>query len=115
MVTARTWLMGVLVWVIVSAGAAPSGAQSIPDSRLQAIYAMSAEDMAATGAFTRGAYERLLGYIYGIQNTQIRNLVVDMVLNPQFTLLGKKATQSYLASPAAAGKGHHSYPGGLPV
>jgi len=111
----RVAVVAVLAAVVVVGAVAPSGAQPIPDGRLQAIYAMSAEEMAATGAFTRGAYERLLGYIYGIQNSQIRNLVVDMVLNPQSTLLGQQAPQSYLASPAATGKGHHSYPGGLPV
>ena len=104
-----------LVSALLISGVAPSQAQSISEARLESIYQMSAEEMAATGAFTRGAYERLLGYVYGIQNKQIRDLVVDMVLNPTATVVGKKATQSYLASPAAAGKGHHSYPGGLPI
>ncbi|MBI3453254.1 MAG: hypothetical protein HY057_10625 [Rhodospirillales bacterium] len=76
---------------------------------------MSAEDMATTGMFTRSAYDRLLGYLNGMRNKAYRDLVLDMVLAPRSQLLDKKATQSFLASPAAGGKGHHSYPGGLPV
>jgi len=37
------------------------------------------------------------------------------VLRPEAKAFNAKATQSFLASPAAGGKGHHYYPGGLPV
>lgn len=93
----------------------PATAQTVSPERLQAIYRMSAEEMASTGMFTRSAYERLLGYLYGMKNTAYRDLVLDMVLNPESKVYGQKANQSFLASPAAAGRGHHSYPGGLPV
>jgi hypothetical protein len=87
----------------------------VPEARLKAIYAMSPEDMAATGAWTRSAYDRLLAHINGIKDKATRDLVLDMVLRPEAKVFKARATQSYLASPAAGGKGHHYYPGGLPV
>ena len=87
----------------------------VPEARLKAILAMTPQEMAETGAWTRSAYERMLGYVYGIQDKQTRELVLDMVLRPESKAFNAKATQSFLASPAAGGKGHHYYPGGLPV
>jgi hypothetical protein len=110
-----TNLFGAAALAVVSLFAMPAAAQGVPDARLKAIIAMSAEDMAATGAWTRSAYERMLGYIYGIQDKATRELVLDMVLRPETKMFKAKATQSFLASPAAGGKGHHYYPGGLPV
>ena len=52
---------------------------------------------------------------YGMKNTAYRDLILDMVLNPESKVYGQEATQSFRASPAATGRGHHSYPGGLPV
>jgi hypothetical protein len=103
---------------IVAIGVVWAGAglaQAVPEARLKAILAMSAQEMAETGAWTRSAYEKMLGHIYGIQDKAIRDLVLDMVLRPESKVFKAKATQSYLASPAAGGKGHHYYPGGLPV
>ena len=50
--------------------------------RLQAIFAMSAEEMAATSAFTRRAYEAQIAQIYRIQNKQICDVVLELVRNP---------------------------------
>ncbi|HEY6676535.1 MAG TPA: hypothetical protein VIZ87_07085 [Terrimicrobium sp.] len=76
---------------------------------------MSAEDMAATSAFTKRAYEAQLAHIYRIQNKQIRDIVLEFVLNPKATAFGQSATQSWLASPGSGWKSHHAYPGGLSV
>ena len=94
---------------------APAFAQAVPEARLKAIYAMSPDEMASTGAWTRGAYDRMLGYINAIKDRSTRELVLDMVLRPESRVFKAKATQSFLASPAAGGRGHHYYPGGLPV
>ena len=76
-----------------------AGAQTAPPAplqqRLQAIFDMSAEDMAATSAFTKRAYEAQLAHIYRIQNKQIRDIVLEFVLNPKATAFGQAATQSW--------------------
>src|SRR5258708_36159329 len=54
----------------VSAGAQPAPPASL-QQRLQAIFDMSAEDMAATSAFTKRAYEAQLAHIYRNQTTHI--------------------------------------------
>jgi len=108
-------LVATLTAAFLILACSPLTAQTISQDRLNAIYQMSAEDMSATGMFTRSAYERLLGYIYGMKNATYRDLVLDMMLNPESRVYGQKATQSFRASPAATGRGHHSYPGGLPV
>jgi hypothetical protein len=94
---------------------AAAQAQAVPEARLKAIYAMSPEEMASTGAWTRSAYDRLLTQLRAIKDTATRELVLDMVLKPESRVFKAKATQSFLASPAAGGRGHHYYPGGLPV
>ena len=94
---------------------APAFAQAVPEARLKAIYAMSPEEMASTGAWTRSAYDRMLGYINAIKDRSTRELVLEMVLRPESKVFKARATQSFLASPAAGGRGHHYYPGGLPV
>lgn len=114
-VLTRALVLAVSVLAVSVLAVPVATAQSISPERLNAIYGMSAEDMAATGMFTRSAWERLLGHLYGMKNTVYRDLVLEMVLNPESKVYGQKATQSFRASPAAAGKGHHSYPGGLPV
>jgi hypothetical protein len=91
-----------------------SAAQAQTDrQRLQAIFAMSAEEMAATSAFTRRAYEAQIAQIYRIQNKQIREIVLELVRNPTATAFGQKSSQSWLASPGSGWKSHHAYPGGL--
>ena len=107
--------LGLLLPLLLLAASPDASAQAVPEARLKAIYAMSPEDMAATGAWTRSAYDRLLAHINGIKDKATRDLVLDMVLRPEAKVFKAKATQSYLASPAAGGKGHHYYPGGLPV
>ena len=107
--------LGLLLPLLLLAASPDASAQPVPEARLKAIYAMSPEDMAATGAWTRSAYDRLLAHINGIKDKATRDLVLDMVLRPEAKVFKAKATQSYLASPAAGGKGHHYYPGGLPV
>ncbi len=108
-------LLAACGFLLAAFTAATAGAQAVTEARLKAILAMSAQEMAETGAWTRSAYERMLGYIYGIQDKATRDLVLDMVLKPESKVYKAKATQSFLASPAAGGKGHHYYPGGLPV
>ncbi len=113
----RTRLSSALFAIsLLFAGASTwSYAQAVSEARLKAIYAMSPEEMAATGAWTKAAYDRMLGYINGIKDKATRELVLDMVLRPESRAFKAKATQSFLASPAAGGRGHHYYPGGLPV
>jgi hypothetical protein len=106
--------------VIALAISLPSiSAQSQPQNqlqeRLQAIFQMSAEEMAATSAFTRRGYESQLAYAYRIQNKQIRDIVLDFMLKPAATAFGQPATQSWLASPGSGWKSHHAYPGGLSI
>ena len=105
----------ILVALICACASASATAQAIPEARLKAIYAMSPQEMAETGAWTKSAYDRMLAYINGIKNPAMRDLVLDMVLRPESKMYKAKATQSFLASPAAGGRGHHYYPGGLPV
>ena len=86
--------------VIALAISLPSiSAQSQPQNqlqeRLQAIFQMSAEEMAATSAFTRRGYESQLAYAYRIQNKQIRDIVLDFMLKPAATAFGQPATQSW--------------------
>src|SRR6266480_2970628 len=99
---------------LVSAGAQIAPPASL-QQRLQAIFDMSAEDMAATSAFTKRAYEAQLAHIYRIQNKQIRDIVLEFVLNPKATAFEQAATQSWLASPGSGWRSHHAYPGGLSV
>ena len=105
--------------IALGASLVSAGAQTAPPAslqqRLQAIFDMSAEDMAATSAFTKRAYEAQLAHIYRIQNKQIRDIVLEFVLNPKATAFGQPATQSWLASPGSGWKSHHAYPGGLSV
>ena len=112
---ARAGLSLLLLPLLLLAASSAATAQAVPEARLKAIYAMSPEDMAATGAWTRSAYDRLLAHINGIKDKATRDLVLDMVLRPESKVFKARATQSFLASPAAGGKGHHYYPGGLPV
>jgi hypothetical protein len=111
----RVLLASVLTLMVILGVSPRASAQVVSDSRLKAIYAMSPEEMAATGAWTKAAYDRLLVQINGIKDKATRDLVLDMVLRPESKVFKAKATQSFLASPAAGGKGHHYYPGGLPV
>jgi hypothetical protein len=111
----RVLLASVLALLVILGVSPRASAQAVPESRLKAIYAMSPEEMAVTGAWTKSAYDRLLAQINGIKDKATRDLVLDMVLRPEAKVFKAKATQSFLASPAAGGKGHHYYPGGLPV
>lgn len=107
--------LGALCVLPVLMLAVPGHAQSVPQARLKAIIEMTPEQMASTGAWTKSAYDRLLVHINSIKEQKLRELVLEMVLRPESKVFNAKATQSYLASPAAGGKGHHYYPGGLPV
>src|SRR6476659_8701109 len=62
--------------LVATATAQTSG---VPEARLKAIYAMTPQQMAETGQWTKQAYDRMLGYINNIQDKDIRELVVDMV------------------------------------
>lgn len=108
-------LLGALCVLCVMVLATPGHAQTIPDARLKSIFAMTPEQMASTGKWTKSAYDRMLAHINGMKDAKLRELVLDMVLRPESKVFNAKATQSFLASPAAGGKGHHYYPGGLPV
>jgi hypothetical protein len=114
------WLVRPLcVAIALGSLLASASAQTEPSpslqKRLQAIFDMSAEDMAATSALTKRAYEAQLAHIYRIQNKQIRDIVLEFVLNPKATAFGQAATQSWSASPGSGWKSHHAYPGGLSV
>jgi hypothetical protein len=113
------WVLSSLLAIGLCASPIAAQAQSAPATPirqpLQAIFEMSAEDMATTSAFTRRAYEAQLANVYRIQNKQIRDIVLDFVLKPNATAFGQAATQSWAASPGSGWKSHHSYPGGLAV
>ncbi|MGE0736188.1 MAG: hypothetical protein AB7G15_05835 [Alphaproteobacteria bacterium] len=110
----RTMIAAAMALPIALAGFSAS-AEKIPDARIKAILAMSPQQMAETGAWTKTAYDKMLGHIRAMKNQQTRDLLLDMVLKPESKAFKAKATQSFLASPAAGGRGHHFYPGGLPV
>ncbi len=91
-------------------------AADVSEKRLKEIVAMSPEQMAATSAWTRSSYDRLLGYIHSIKDAKIRTLVLDMVTNPRSTVFNQAADKNaFRFSPAAGGPGHHFYPGGIAV
>ena len=60
--------------------------QDITPARLEQINAMSPEKMARTGAWTRANYDRMMTYIYSIEDRGIRSLVLDFVNNPRSTV-----------------------------
>ena len=94
----------------------PATAGEVPQARLEAIYAMSPEQMARTGAWVRTNYDRMMAYVLSIEDPGIRNLVLDLVNHPRSTVFNEQAQEnSYRLSPAAGGPGHHHYPGGLAV
>src|SRR6266436_3387377 len=101
--------------IVLSVVLMPAAQAQTVQGRLQAIFAMSAEEMAATSAFTRRAYEAQIAQIYRIQNKQIRDVVLELVRNPAATAFGQKSSQPWLASPGSGWKSHHAYPGGLAV
>lgn len=91
-------------------------AADISKSRIDHILAMTPTDMARTGAWTRAAYDRLMGYINSIQDKELRTLVLDMYSNPESTVFkGKADADALRTAPATGGPGHHHYPGGLAV
>src|SRR5262249_39797538 len=94
---------------------AQASPQTPLQQRLQAIFAMSAQEMAATSVFTRRAYEAQVERIQRIQSQQIRDIVSDLVFKPKATAFSQPAPQSWMASPGSGWKSHHSYPGGLAV
>jgi hypothetical protein len=112
---AKGLLLSATLSLAFLASTAQAEAQAPPQPRLQAIFEMSAEDMAATSAFTRRAYEAQIASIYRIQSKQIRDIVLDFVRNPRATAFQQPSKQSWLASPGSGWKSHHSYPGGLAV
>ena len=93
-------VFGIALSVVLLSAAQAQTAQQ----RLQAIFAMSAEEMAATSTFTRRAYEAQIAQIYRIQNKRIRDIVLELVRNPAATAFGQKSSQSWLACQGAAGK-----------
>ena len=100
--------------LVTTFGLATAG--EVPQARLEAIYAMSPEQMARTGSWVRSNYDRMMAYILSIEDPNIRNLVLDLVNDPRSTVFDEKAQEnSYRFSPAAGGPGHHHYPGGLAV
>ena len=105
-------VLAAFAFLVVSTSAL---AQAVPEARLKAIYAMTPQQMAESGLWTKTAYDKLLARINAIKDKATRELVLDFVLRPESTVFKAKATQSFLASPAAGGRGHHYYPGGLPV
>lgn len=112
----RRYLFLALTLAVSTLAVMPAKAQSVSKARLDAIYAMSPEDMAMTGAWTRSNYERLLSHLYAIKDNKIRELVLDMVLKPETKIFKAKAAKNaFRVAPAAGGPGHHHYPGGLAV
>jgi len=110
----RTLLMVTLL--LFGSFAAASMAAEVPKTRIDQILAMSPTEMAKSGAWTSAAYDRLMGYIYSIQDQELRNFVLDMYTNPKSTVFNGEASPNALrTAPATGGPGHHHYPGGLAV
>src|SRR6516165_578 len=84
-------LFAIALAISLSSICAQSQPQNQLQERLQAIFQMSAEEMAATSAFTRRGYEAQLAYAYRIQNKQIRDIVLDFMLKPAATAFGQPA------------------------
>ncbi len=100
-----------LAWTGVAVEAA-----EVSDKRLKEIYAMSPEQMAMTGAWTRSNFDRLATHLNSIKDPKIRALILDMVNNPKSTVFNATAQKNaFRVMPAAGGPGHHFYPGGLAV
>ena len=97
-------LLAIVLAISLSSIRAQSQPQNQLQERLQAIFQMGAEEMAATSAFTRRAYEAQLAYAYRIQNKHIRDIVLDFMLKPAATAFGQPATQSWLTSPGSGWK-----------
>lgn len=91
-------------------------AGEISPSRIKEIVNINPTEMAKTGAWTRAAYDRLMGYVNSIQDPEMRSLVLDMYQNPKTTVFNATASADALrTAPATGGPGHHHYPGGLSV
>ena len=106
--------MGTIAMLALASVASP--AAEVSEKRLNEIYAMSPEQMAMTGAWTRANMDRLLTHINSIKDPKIRSLVLDMVNNPRSTVFNTTAQKNaFRVMPAAGGPGHHFYPGGLAV
>ena len=102
--------------LIFGSCAPASHAAEIPQSRIDQILSMTPTEMAKTGAWTNAAYDRLMGYLYSIEDPEIRSFVLDMYDNPESTVFnGKAAPDALRTAPATGGPGHHHYPGGLAV
>jgi hypothetical protein len=102
--------------VILIGIAGSAQTQELTPARLEQINAMSPEKMARTGAWTRANYDKMMGYVYSIEDRGIRSLVLDFVNNPRSTVFDATADKNaYRYAPAAGGPGHHFYPGGLAV
>lgn len=109
-------LKSVVVGALALAFVVTTAQAQVSPERIKAITAMSPEQMAATGAFTRSSYDRMMGYVNSIKDPKVRTMVADMVTNPRSTVFNQSAHKNaYRFSPAAGGPGHHFYPGGLAV
>ncbi len=94
----------------------PAAASEVPQPRIDQIMAMTPTNMAKTGAWTKAAYDRLMGYINSIEDPELRSLVLDMYTNPKSTVFNATADpEALIVVPATGGPGHHHYPGGLAV
>ena len=108
------WAMGMIAALALANVA--SLAAEVSEKRLNEIQAMSPEQMAMTGAWTRSNMDRLATHLNSIKDPKIRALVLDMVYNPRSTVFNATAQKNaFKVMPAAGGPGHHFYPGGLAV
>ena len=113
---AKNALLAVCTIAALALTSVASTAAEVSEQRLKQIYAMSPEQMAMTGAWTRANMDRLLTHINSIKDPKIRSLVLDMVNNPRSTVFNTTAQKNaFRVMPAAGGPGHHFYPGGLAV
>lgn len=109
----KTWMSAAAMLAMTAFGAS---AQEVSAQRLKDILTMTPEQMAATGAWTRSNYDRLVAYVNGIKDPKIRAIVRDMVVDPKSQVFNASAQKNaFRFAPAAGGPGHHFYPGGLAV
>ena len=113
---ARNALMALGTIAMLASAAGAADAAEVSEKRLKEIYAMSPEQMAMTGAWTRSNIDRLATHLNLIKDPKIRALVLDMVNNPKSSVFNATAQKNaFRTMPAAGGPGHHYYPGGLAV
>ena len=100
---AKNALLAGCTIALLAMSSVASPAAEVSEQRLKEIQAMSPEQMAMTGAWTRANMDRLLTHINSIKDPKIRSLVLDMVNNPRSTVFNTTAQKNAFRGMTAAG------------